>query len=145
GFRLGLGDLDPRWLAGLPEGAGVVIVTGDDATDWPLALATLRRSGRIALAEVTSRASARAAGRAGFDGLLVAGHEAGGRGSEESSFILLQGVLSLGDGVPPTWVRGGIGPRSASAAVAMGAAGVVLDGALLLARESPLDDRTRER
>ena len=45
----------------------------------------------------------------------------------------------------PVWVRGGIGPRSAAACVAAGAAGVVLDGALLLARESPLDGPARER
>ncbi len=109
GLRLAAGYLDEEWLVGLPEGAGVVIATGGDATDWPAALATIRRSGRRALAEVTSRASALAAGRAGFDGLIVAGHEAGGRGSEESSFILLQGVLSAGEGGPPVWVRGGSG------------------------------------
>ena len=80
--------------------------------------------------------TARAAVEAGFGALIVAGNEAGGWASEESSFILLQALLA--HDVPPIWVRGGIGPRSASACVAAGAAGVVLDGALLLAKESAL-------
>ena len=95
------------------------------------------------MAEVTARELAWSAARAGFDALIVAGHEAGGRGGDESSFILLQAVLSRP--VPPVWVRGGVGLRSASACVAAGAAGVVLDGALLLARESPLDEETCAR
>ena len=45
----------------------------------------------------------------------------------------------------PVWVRGGIGPNVAAGCMAAGAAGVVLDGALLLARESPLDPEWRER
>ena len=43
------------------------------------------------------------------------------------------------------WVRGGIGPHVAAGCVAAGAAGVVLDGGLLLARESPLEPAWRER
>ena len=45
----------------------------------------------------------------------------------------------------PVWVRGGIGPNVAAGCVAAGAAGVVLDGAILLARESPLGPEWRER
>lgn len=125
----------------LPPGLGVLIVTGRPDGGWFGPLATLRESGRRAVAEVTAREPAWSAARAGFDALIVAGHEAGGRGGDESSFILLQAVLSRP--VPPVWVRGGVGLRSASACVAAGAAGVVLDGALLLARESPLDEETR--
>ena len=41
----------------------------------------------------------------------------------------------------PVWVRGGIGPRVAAGCIAAGAAGVVLEGAVLLARESsPRED-----
>ena len=75
--------------------------------------------------------------------LIVSGHEAGGRGSDSSSFILLQAVASAAR--VPVWVRGGIGLRSAAACLAAGAAGVVLDGALLLARESALDPSARGR
>src|SRR5207244_3735635 len=66
-----------------------------------------------------------------------------GRGGAESSFVLLQ--MALADVGLPVWVRGGIGPSVAAGCVAAGAAGVVLDGALLLARESPLSPAWRER
>jgi len=75
--------------------------------------------------------------------MIVSGQEAGGWVGAESSFVLLQGVLA--DGGPPVWVRGGIGPNVAAGCVAAGAAGVVLEGALLLARESPLSLEWRER
>ncbi|HMB03887.1 MAG TPA: beta-ketoacyl synthase N-terminal-like domain-containing protein, partial [Isosphaeraceae bacterium] len=133
-----------EWLDRLPAGLGVVVVAAPGAGDEARVLEALRRSGRRALAEVTTRDGARAAARAGFDGLVLAGHEAGGRGSDDGSFIFLQAVL--GDaGMPPVWVRGGVGPNAAAACRAAGAAGVVLDGALLLARESPLDRSARER
>ncbi len=81
--------------------------------------------------------------QAGFDGLILSGHESGGCCGAESSFVLLQGVLADGD--CPVWVRGGIGPSVAAGCIAAGASGVVLDGALLLARESPLSPSWRER
>jgi len=104
---------------------------------------SIRDSGRLAIGEVTSRGEVRRAIKAGFPGIIVSGHEAGGWGGGESSFVLLQGVLA--DGGPPVWVRGGIGPNVAAGCIAAGAAGVVLDGALLLARESPLGEEWRER
>ena len=61
----------------------------------------------------------------------------------ESSFVLLQGVLAESD--LPVWVRGGIGPSVAAGCIAAGASGVVLDGALLLTRESPLSPVWRKR
>ena len=147
GVRLPTLGTSSAWLERAPVGLAAVIGTeGDTApsvADWAAFVEEVRRSGRLAVAEVTSRASALAAGRAGADALVVVGHEAGGRVGDESSFILLQAVLGL-DG-PPVWVRGGIGPKSAAACVAGGAAGVVLDGALLLARESPLPGPIRDR
>jgi acyl transferase domain-containing protein/NAD(P)H-dependent flavin oxidoreductase YrpB (nitropropane dioxygenase family) len=95
------------------------------------------------VAEVRSREAARRAAGSGFGALVVAGNEAGGHGGDDSSFILLQAVAARED--VPVWVRGGIGLHSAAACVAAGAAGVVLDGALLLARESPLDEAIRAR
>ena len=75
--------------------------------------------------------------------MILAGHEAGGVASEDSSFIFLQAMAGRVE--VPIWVRGGIGPHSAAGCVAAGAHGVVLDGALLLARESSLPDPARER
>ena len=103
----------------------------------------IRDSGRFAVGEVTCREEVGLATKAAFPAIIVAGHEAGGWGGAESSFVLLQGVLA--EGGPPVWVRGGVGPNVAAGCVAAGAAGVVLDGALLLARESPLDPEWRER
>ena len=53
-----------------------------------------------------------------------------------STFVLLQRLLA-GDGPGvPVWACGGIGPHTAAAAVAGGAAGVVLDVQLALLEES---------
>ncbi|MEW4568192.1 SDR family NAD(P)-dependent oxidoreductase [Tautonia sp. JC769] len=95
------------------------------------------------IAEVVDRASAQAARDAGAAGFIASGLEAGGRCGTESSFILLQGLLADGDG--PCWVRGGIGRDSAAACLGAGASGVVLEGAVLLARESPLEEPDRSR
>jgi len=132
-------------LAGAPANLAVVVARGGVGTDWAGVLAELTRAGRLPVAEVTSRSGAREAAEAGFRALIVAGHEAGGFVSDESSFILLQATLALVPDGCRVWVRGGIGPDSAAGCVAAGAAGVVLDGALLLARESPLSPTVRER
>ncbi|MCU0839433.1 MAG: SDR family NAD(P)-dependent oxidoreductase, partial [Rhodospirillales bacterium] len=70
------------------------------------------------------------------DGLVVKGHEAGGRVGEETTFILLQKAVSRQDG--PVYARGGLGGNGIAAARAVGAAGVVLDDQLLLLKESPV-------
>jgi acyl transferase domain-containing protein/NAD(P)H-dependent flavin oxidoreductase YrpB (nitropropane dioxygenase family) len=103
----------------------------------------VRESGRVAIADVTSRAEARIAQSVGVDALMLSGHESAGWCGPESSFILLQGVLS--ETCLPVWVRGGIGPDAAAGCVAAGATGVLLDGALLLSRESPVRAGWRER
>jgi acyl transferase domain-containing protein/NAD(P)H-dependent flavin oxidoreductase YrpB (nitropropane dioxygenase family) len=120
-----------------------VIVAGLGPSDGAPAIAAIKESGRTAIVEITSLAMARDAVNARCDALIVAGNEAGGNVGEESSFILLQRVLEHVS--VPVWVRGVAGPRSAAAVVAAGATGVVLDGALLLARESPLEPAVRER
>ncbi|MBO0697990.1 MAG: nitronate monooxygenase, partial [Zavarzinella sp.] len=103
---------------------------------------TLGQARRVAthvILEVCDTAEALAAQEAEFDGLVVKGHEAGGRVGEESTFLLLQrlhGRLKI-----PYWVQGGIGPDTAAAAFLAGAAGVVLGEQLWLAAESPLDER----
>ncbi|MDT3442965.1 MULTISPECIES: type I polyketide synthase [unclassified Pseudofrankia] len=98
------------------------------------------------LAEVTSVREAVAAVAAGADGLLARGNEAGGRVGELSSFVLLQQVLEerelLGDegAALPVWCWGGMGVRTAVAAVVGGAAGIVLDTQLSLLREATVTE-----
>ncbi|HEV3163691.1 MAG TPA: beta-ketoacyl synthase N-terminal-like domain-containing protein, partial [Isosphaeraceae bacterium] len=145
GLRLSAETLARCDASAWPANLALVVATEPDDGDWSRPLQRAREAGWTFLAEVTSRASAQAASTAGADGLIVAGHEAGGRGGEESSFVLLQGVLAQAPAAMPVWVRGGVGLRVASACVAAGARGVVLDGTLLLARESPLAEAVRER
>ena len=58
-------------------------------------------------------------------GFIAKGHECGGWVGESSAFILAQQVLNR---TPlPVHVQGGIGPQTAAACLAAGAAGVVLD------------------
>lgn len=72
--------------------------------------------------------------------LVLVGNEAAGPVGPTSSFILLQQVrraLTRRPGLAPAlWVRGGIGPNTAAAAIAGGAAGVILDTQTSLLRES---------
>jgi len=74
-------------------------------------------------------------------GWVARGSECGGRCGQETAFILCQ---HLARQERPFWVCGGIGLHTAAACRAAGAAGVILDDALLLLRESPLDPRQRE-
>ncbi|AMV38765.1 type I polyketide synthase [Planctomyces sp. SH-PL62] len=142
GIRIDPTAVDDAWLASLPPQADVVCVVGGDDARWEAASRRIAAAGRAALFEATDRTQARRASEAGAAGVILVGNEAGGRCGVESSFVLLQAVLA--DGGAPAWVRGGIGPFSAAGCVAAGAAGVVLDGGLLLAKESPLDETTRE-
>jgi acyl transferase domain-containing protein/NAD(P)H-dependent flavin oxidoreductase YrpB (nitropropane dioxygenase family) len=127
-----------------PENLAAVVAWGEPENGWAPLAHQLRSSGRIGLAEVTTRADASLAVAAGFDRLIVAGNEAGGLVGDDSSFVLLQAVLGQVGDRCSVWVRGGIGPFSAAACVAAGATGVVLDGALLLARETSVPQASRE-
>ncbi|GAA2414381.1 hypothetical protein GCM10010191_25420 [Actinomadura vinacea] len=71
-------------------------------------------------------------------GLIARGREGGGRVGELSTFVLLQRLLGDSRLGVPVWASGGIGPHTAAAAVAGGAAGVVLDAQLALVREMDL-------
>ncbi|SEF21774.1 Acyl transferase domain-containing protein [Amycolatopsis pretoriensis] len=117
-------------VAELPEAATTVLLTEDSpdtARDFP---------GRRVLAEVTSRASAARAVEGGAHGLIARGHECGGRTGELSTFVLLQALIVSFDA--PVWAAGGIGPHTAAAAIAGGAAGVVVDTQLALLPEAEL-------
>ncbi|MFF2009650.1 SDR family NAD(P)-dependent oxidoreductase [Streptomyces sp. NPDC058195] len=125
---------------------GCVLPDGDSADSLPGGAATVlladsARSpagfpGRRVLVEVTSLAEAHEAARDGAHGLVARGHESGGRVGELSTFILLQQILADEALDLPVWACGGIGPYSAAAAVAGGAAGVVIDTQLALFDEA---------
>ncbi|MEU5249269.1 nitronate monooxygenase, partial [Streptomyces asoensis] len=146
GFGVRIGAhcrLDPADLE--PDGPHTVVVGA-----WPAGApgtsdtaATLRSIAALAerhrvLAEVTDLAGALDALGAGAHGLIARGAECGGPIGELSTFVLLQQLLAAPGVTSPVWACGGIGPHTAAAAVAGGAAGVVLDSQLALLAESAL-------
>ncbi|MFI7178785.1 MULTISPECIES: SDR family NAD(P)-dependent oxidoreductase [Streptomyces] len=86
-------------------------------------------------AEVTDAAEAVTAVTAGADALVAKGHEGGGRVGPATTFVLLQQLLGDPAVRVPVRACGGIGPHTAAAAVAGGAAGVLLDVQLALTTE----------
>ena len=136
-------DISRIEFARLPTSLAVVLGSGPEQDQWRDFVASVHGAGRIALLDVISRESGRFARAAGADGLIASGHEAGGDVSESSTLILLQELLA--DGPVRIWARGGIGPNIAAGCIAAGASGVVLDGVLLLAHESPIPNHFRER
>ncbi|MGA2274099.1 MAG: SDR family NAD(P)-dependent oxidoreductase [Bryobacteraceae bacterium] len=92
-------------------------------------------------AEAGSREEASLAARLGADFVVASGVEAAGPVSAKTSFILLQELAGAVD--IPVVIRGGLGPRGAAAAYALGAAGTILDSQLLLLKESGLGEALR--
>ncbi|WP_333778499.1 beta-ketoacyl synthase N-terminal-like domain-containing protein, partial [Streptomyces sp. IBSBF 3136] len=127
--------LGPADLDGGPD----TVVLGVDA---PWSIGEVASRYRV-LAEVTDLAQACEAVRAGAHGLIARGAESGGRIGGTSTFVLLQLLLAEASLEAPVWACGGIGPRTAAAAVAGGAAGVVLDSQLALLAESRLPEAVR--
>ncbi|GAA3925783.1 hypothetical protein GCM10023085_03800 [Actinomadura viridis] len=131
-----------RALTGDPGEAG-----GPDDHEGLVDVAAYAR-GRRLLIEVVDPAEAaeavrRFGGSAGprgvtLHGLIARGGEGGGRVGDLTTFVLLQRLLGDGRVNVPVWASGGIGPHGAAAAVAGGAAGVVLDAQLALVREMDL-------
>lgn len=115
----------------LPDPTDVVVL--GHGSPWAVADAG---PGRRVLVEVTSPAEARAAAAEGAYGVVAVGHEAGGRVGDLTTFVLLQHLLADSELRLPVWAKGGIGPHTAAAAIAGGAAGVVLDTQLALLAES---------
>jgi acyl transferase domain-containing protein len=113
-----------------------LVVDGGDTESWGERVQAIKRQGWIAIAEVNTPSGIRQATRDGFSGLIVGGKGVSGL---DSSLGLLRAARA--EGILPVWVRGGIGPSVAAGCMTAGAAGVVLDDALLLARESPIVGR----
>ncbi|MFI6054557.1 SDR family NAD(P)-dependent oxidoreductase [Streptomyces violascens] len=113
----------------------VVLLAAD--ADWKIR--ELADECRV-LVEVGDREEARRAAADGAYGLVARGSECGGRGGDLSTFVLLQALLADPAYDLPVWACGGIGPRTAAAAVVGGAAGVVLDTQLALLAECGIAD-----
>ncbi|MFD8722442.1 nitronate monooxygenase, partial [Streptomyces sp. NPDC059629] len=124
-----------------PEDLGPAPDTVVLAADAPWTVGQLATQSRV-LVEVTDLVGAREAVAAGAHGLIARGAESGGRVGALSTFVLLQQLLDAPELDLPVWACGGIGPRTAAAAVAGGAAGVVLDSQLALLAESRLPEAT---
>jgi acyl transferase domain-containing protein/NAD(P)H-dependent flavin oxidoreductase YrpB (nitropropane dioxygenase family)/NAD(P)-dependent dehydrogenase (short-subunit alcohol dehydrogenase family) len=133
-------ELDARLAsAGVGSGTSALIVDRvvlPQGSPWTTVQAAL--GGRRVVAEITSSADAIEAARAGAHELIARGAEGGGRVGQQSSFMLLQSLMADPRVELPIWVAGGIGMHSAAAAVAGGAAGVVLDAQLALVSEMDL-------
>ncbi|MEM5327806.1 SDR family NAD(P)-dependent oxidoreductase [Paraburkholderia sp. JHI2823] len=116
----------------------LLVLAGLNAGDAARLASEVRVLAVSVMLEVHDLRGAKAAQDAGFDGVIVKGHEAGGRVSPHASFILLQefsGQLDI-----PWWIQGGIGLHTAAAAALAGASGVVLGEALWLAEEGPFSN-----
>src|SRR5262245_51364044 len=125
-----------------------VIFAGADHPELAKHIRALRELGTEVLREVVNLAEAKQAIELGVDGLILKGHEAGGRVGADTSFVLIQKWVQHANthGLKvPFWVRGGIGLSTAAACLVAGARGVVLDSQVLLARESPLAEAARKR
>lgn len=116
--------LDPGSVV-LPHSVDTVVVAAGGHLDADV---VTRWRPRRVVVEVLSVDQALQAASFGADGVLAKGAESGGRVGDSEAFVLLQGVMEAV--TIPCWCQGGIGLHTAAAAVAGGAAGVVLDAQL---------------
>jgi acyl transferase domain-containing protein/NAD(P)H-dependent flavin oxidoreductase YrpB (nitropropane dioxygenase family)/NADP-dependent 3-hydroxy acid dehydrogenase YdfG/acyl carrier protein len=137
GVRVGAAGLP---VEELPSAVNLVVLGPDAGCTVPQAAADGRRE---VFVEVRTLDEARLAVPAGASALIARGFECGGAVGTATTFVLLQELLgaelrnTAGDPVA-IWAAGGIGPHTAAAAVAGGAAGVVLDSQLALVDEVDL-------
>ncbi|HEY2841651.1 MAG TPA: beta-ketoacyl synthase N-terminal-like domain-containing protein, partial [Pirellulales bacterium] len=149
GVKVGVrgGPILSALLAERAPGLGWVVFAGGDHAELADWINHCRAAGLQVFLEATDVVEMRRGAELGVDGLILKGHEAGGRVGEETSFILIQRwfsqvALELAE-PPPVWVQGGVGLNTAAACVAAGAQGVVLDSQVLLSREANWPEATR--
>src|SRR5688572_24305952 len=82
--------------AALPDRVALVILATSAYAEWPALARVLAGDGRRILCECTSEEQARFAATLDVDGLVAKGGEAGGYVGEETTFVLVQRLLSLG-------------------------------------------------
>jgi acyl transferase domain-containing protein/NAD(P)H-dependent flavin oxidoreductase YrpB (nitropropane dioxygenase family) len=149
GIRLGPHDeaLANGILANQPVKLRWALLTGYESSDLEAAINRFVGAGIDVLCEATNLNDASYAEAYPIAGLVLKGNEAGGRVGAETSFILAQRwhAARLDANARPLsfWVQGGIGLNTAAACLAIGAAGVVLDSQILLARETSLANEDR--
>ncbi|MGH7045327.1 MAG: SDR family NAD(P)-dependent oxidoreductase [Stellaceae bacterium] len=136
-------DLAAKLIAELPAQLKLAILTSTNSQILRSLVGVFHDKGVSVLLEANCLEQALTAQDIGADGVIAKGHEAGGRVSEETTFILVQHFLAQLR--LPIWAQGGIGPHTAAACAAAGAAGVVLDSQVALTPESPLSDAVRAR
>ncbi|WP_034994528.1 type I polyketide synthase [Beijerinckia mobilis] len=119
----------------LPEDVPLIVLAGIGLHDLVNQLNIARQRAAQVFVEVCDQDAALAAQGAGYDGLIIKGHEAGGHVGTAASFILLQEVR--GQIRIPYWIQGGASEYTAAAAILAGAAGVVLSEQLWLTQEGP--------
>ena len=115
------------------DAIGLIIFSTTTSAEWPALVPAARRIARRVLCECTSEEKARLAVAAGASGVVAKGNEAGGFVGEETTFVLVQRLIGCG---LPVWAAGGISLHTAAACRVAGCAGVVIDAALALTRES---------
>lgn len=99
--------------------------------------------GGLVFATVTNERHARAAERAGCDGVIAVGNEAAGHGGDVGTLVLVR-LIAARTRIPVI-ASGGFGDgHGLLAALALGAAGVAMGTRFAAVRESPLHDRTRQ-
>jgi acyl transferase domain-containing protein/NAD(P)H-dependent flavin oxidoreductase YrpB (nitropropane dioxygenase family)/NADP-dependent 3-hydroxy acid dehydrogenase YdfG len=128
-------------LCELPPAVRLAILVPSPGEGLANFVSTLRQRSIRVYVEVTSVEEANRAEALDLDGLIAKGHEAGGRVGEASTFILLQQLTARRS--LPVWAHGGVGLHTVAGCRVAGAAGVVLDSQLLLARESRLSEAWR--
>jgi NAD(P)H-dependent flavin oxidoreductase YrpB (nitropropane dioxygenase family) len=130
-------------MTDLPEQIEVVILTHADPDRLDQHVKALHDRNITVLLETTCLEQALLGVKAGVNGVIAKGNEAGGWVGEETTFILLQRLLSQTS--LPVYAQGGIGVHTAAACYAAGAAGVLLDSQLTLTRESTLPQQAKEK
>ncbi|HEY6361241.1 MAG TPA: SDR family NAD(P)-dependent oxidoreductase [Vicinamibacterales bacterium] len=126
--------------ASLPDAVRLVVLSTSASPEWPALVGGVRRDARRVLCECTSEEQVRLAIAAGADGVVAKGGEAGGHVGDETTFVLVQRLIGCG---LPVWAAGGIGLHTAAACRVAGCAGIVIDAALALTRESSLPSALR--
>ena len=151
GVKLGVRDASvlEHVLQAPPESLGWVLLSGGIESSQKEVVSRIRKKGLGVYFEATSVLEMDWAEELDVDGIILKGNESGGRVGDETAFVLLQRwqhrLKNRTDAKTlPVWIQGGIGLNTAAACAAAGAAGVVLDGQLLLTRESTLPPQSRK-
>lgn len=136
-------DLFAEVFSDLPENLRLVLLTCADVERSSREIESLHRKGLEVLLECRALEQAMQGEQLGVAGVIAKGSEGGGRIGRETTFVLLERLLSSLS--IPVWAQGGIGLFTGAACCAAGAAGIVLDAQVALASESSLPDPVKAK